>query len=88
MGLVAQAVTDAVPPGRLREVSTRFVAVTLAGATLACEGTVTAFFEADGERRARIALVARDERGEVKLAGEALVAASPSALSQPSPSAP
>ncbi len=74
IGLMAQAVTDAVPPGRLRELSTRFVAVTLAGATLRCEGTVSELFEADGERCARLALAARDAAGEVKLAGEALVA--------------
>jgi acyl dehydratase len=74
MGLMAQAVTDAVPPGRLRALSTRFVSVTQAGATIACEGTVTELFEADGERRARIALVATDKKGEVKLAGEAVVA--------------
>ena len=67
--------TDAVLLGRLRELSTRFVAVTLAGASdrLRRDGD-SKFFEADGERRARIALTARDERGEVKLAGEAVVA--------------
>ncbi len=74
MGLIAQAVTDAVPPGALRALSTRFIAVTQAGATIACEGTVTEAFEAGGERRARLSLTARDETGDLKLAGEAIVA--------------
>ena len=74
MGLLAQAVTDAVPPGSLRALSTRFVAVTQAGAAIACEGVVTDLFETDGERRARLSLTAKDEAGDLKLAGEAVVA--------------
>ena len=74
MGLLGQAVTDAVRPDRLRSFSTRFVAITQLGAAIACEGTVAELFEAGGERRARIALTAKDETGDVKLAGEAIVA--------------
>ena len=74
MGLLGEAVTDAAPPDRLRSFSTRFVAVTQLGATIACEGTVAELFEAEGERRVRIALAAKDETGDVKLAGEAIVA--------------
>ncbi len=74
MGLLGQAVTDAVRPDRLRAFSTRFVAITQLGAAISCEGTVAEILVEDGERRARIALTARDETGDVKLAGEALVA--------------
>ena len=74
MGLLGQALTDAVSPDRLRSFSTRFVAITQLGATIRCEGAVTELFEADGERRARLALTAKDETGELKLAGEAIVA--------------
>ena len=74
MGLLGQAVTDAVRPDRLRLFSGRFVAITQPGAEIFCEGTVAELFEADGERRARLALTARDETGHLKLAGEAIVA--------------
>ena len=40
MGLLGQAVTDAVRPDRLRAFSTRFVAITQLGAAIRCEGTL------------------------------------------------
>ncbi|MBI5263565.1 MAG: MaoC family dehydratase [Bradyrhizobium sp.] len=74
MGYLGQALTDAVPPTRLRAFSTRFVAITQLGARLTCEGTVTELFTEAGERRARLALTTKDERGEVKLEGGAVIA--------------
>lgn len=74
MAWLGQALTDAIPPSRIRSFSTRFAAITQLGATLTCEGTVTELFDRAGERRARLALTTTDERGEVKLAGEAVVA--------------
>lgn len=74
MAYLGQALTDAVPPDRIRSFSTRFQAITQVGAALTCDGRVTELFEAGGERRARLALTTTDETGEVKLAGEAVVA--------------
>ncbi|KYG22410.1 dehydratase [Bradyrhizobium sp. AT1] len=74
MAYLGQALTDAVPPSRLRHFSTRFVAITQLGAKLTCEGTVTELFAEAGERRARLALTTRDDRGEIKLEGSAIVA--------------
>ena len=74
MAYLGQALTDAVPPSKLRSFATRFVAITQLGAQLTCEGTVTELFAEDGERRARLALTTRDDRGEVKLEGSAIVA--------------
>jgi acyl dehydratase len=74
MGYLGQALTDAVPPARLRAFSTRFVAITQLGNTLTCEGTVAELFDENGEARARLALTTRDERGEVKLEGSAVIA--------------
>lgn len=74
MAYLGQALTDAVPPSRIRSFATRFVAITQLGATLTCEGTVTELFAENGERRARLALTTRDDRGEVKLEGSAVVA--------------
>ncbi|MDE2378151.1 MaoC family dehydratase [Bradyrhizobium sp.] len=74
MGCLGQALTDAVPPAKLRAFATRFVAITQLGAKLTCEGTVTELFSENGERRAKLALTTRDDRGEVKLEGSAVVA--------------
>jgi acyl dehydratase len=74
MAYLGQALTDVAPPDRLRTFSARFLAITQLGAKLTCQASVAELFEADGEKRARIALTARDENGEVKLAGEAVVA--------------
>jgi acyl dehydratase len=74
MGYLGQALTDAVPPPRLRAFSTRFVAITQLGARLTCEGHVAEFVEHHGEPCAKLALTTRDENGDVKLAGEAVIA--------------
>jgi hypothetical protein len=41
---------------------------------LTCEGTVIELSEHNGERRAKLALTTRDQNGEIKLAGEAVIA--------------
>jgi acyl dehydratase len=74
MAYLGQALTDAVRPSNLRSFSTRFAAITQLGARLTCEGHVTELIDHKGERRARLALTAKDESGEVKLMGEAIVA--------------
>jgi acyl dehydratase len=74
MAMLGQALTDVVRPDRLRSFSTRFVAITQLGARIHCEGTVAELLEAEGEKRARLALTAKDEAGDVKLSGEAVVA--------------
>jgi acyl dehydratase len=74
MACLGQALTDAVAPSAIRSFSTRFSAITQLGAQLHCEGNVVELLEADGEKRARLSLTAKDEKGEVKLAGEAVIA--------------
>jgi acyl dehydratase len=74
MAYLGQALTDAVPPPRLRSFSTRFVAITQLGARLTCEGHVSEFVEQDGEPCAKLALTTKDEDGDLKLSGEALIA--------------
>jgi acyl dehydratase len=74
MAYLGQALTDAVAPSRIRSFSTRFAAITQLGAQLVCEGTVTELLEHKGERRAKIALITKDQNGEVKLIGEAIIA--------------
>ena len=74
MAYLGQALTDAVPPPRLRAFSTRFVAITQLGARLTCEGHVSELVEHNGERCAKLALTTKDENGDVKLSGEAVIA--------------
>jgi acyl dehydratase len=74
LGFLGQAVTDAVSPDRLRSLATRFVAITQLGSTITCEGAVVELLEANAEKRARLALTAKDEHGDVKLSGEAIIA--------------
>jgi acyl dehydratase len=74
MAYLGQALTDAVEPSRIRSFSTRFAAITQLGAKLTCEGTVTELFEDECEKRAKLALTTKDQNGEVKLAGEAIIA--------------
>jgi len=74
MAYLGQSLTDAIRPDAIRSFATRFVAITQLGASISCEGVVTELTETAGERQARIALMAQDEKGEVKLTGEAVVA--------------
>jgi acyl dehydratase len=74
MAYLGQALTDAVQPASIRLFSTRFAAITQLGARLTCEGHITELRDHQGERRARLALTTKDENGEIKLAGEAIVA--------------
>jgi len=74
MAYLGQALTDAVPPPRLRSFSTRFVAITQLGARLTCEGHVSELLEHNGERCVKLALTTKDENGDLKLSGEAVIA--------------
>jgi acyl dehydratase len=74
MAYLGQALTDVIAPGRIRSFSTRFAAITQLGARLTCEGHVAALIEHQGEKRAKLALTTKDENGEIKLAGEAIIA--------------
>ena len=74
MAYLGQALTDAIPPHSIRSFSTRFVAIAQLGTQLVCQGHVVELFEAESENRARLSLTAKNEKGEIKLAGEAVIA--------------
>lgn len=73
MAYLGQSLTDAVCPKDIRAFSTRFAAITQLGASLTCEGHITELLDHNGEPCMKIALVAKDEAGEAKLLGEAIV---------------
>ena len=73
MAYTARVVTDWVPQPMIRELDTRFQAVTRIGDVLTAAASVTEKFEADGRRYVRLELGAADQNGEAKTSGTALV---------------
>ena len=71
---LARMLTNWVPQTRLREFGVRFTALTQVGDVITCSGSVTEVFEAGGERRARLSIQTANAQGQVKLAGDAVVA--------------
>ena len=75
MAYLGQLLTHWVPQNALREYGVRFVALTQVGAKLNCRGSVTEKrVSASGEKQVRVELSTQDQHGQVKLAGEALIA--------------
>ncbi len=74
MAYLARMLTDWAPQSQLRKFYSRFTAITLLGDEITCKGTVVEKLEIDGKNCVRIKIDAVNQHGEVKLAGEALVA--------------
>ena len=74
MAYLAQVLTRSFDPHAIRSYGVRFAAIAPVKATVTCKGVVTETFEAEGEKRARIALTATIEDGVVTLQGDAVVA--------------
>jgi acyl dehydratase len=74
MAYMGRAITEAVPQDRLREFTARFLAITQLGAELSCVGKSGEPYEEGDERRVAIDLEMRDQNGQVKLMGRAVVA--------------
>lgn len=62
------------PQPAIRAFETRFLATTRVGDAITCGGEVVDKQIANGEQRVRVRLWARDQRGEMKTEGEAIVA--------------
>lgn len=74
MAYLGRLLTQWAPQTQLRQFSVRFAAITPVGARLTCTGNVVEITEGGGEALARLKISVVDDQGEVKLAGEALVA--------------
>jgi acyl dehydratase len=74
MAWLGRVVTNWTGQRDLREFEARFVAMTLPGERITCTGRVVEKLEREGLRLVRITLTAANESGEIKAAGEALVA--------------
>jgi acyl dehydratase len=73
MAYLGRSLTDAISPSAVRSYSVRFVSITQVHAEITCEGVVAETFEEADERRVRLSLLAKDQAGDVKLRGEAIV---------------
>ena len=76
MAWLGRMLTHWAPQSDLREFSVRFSALTHVGERIVCTGRITAKLERAGEQLFRVAVATANDAGEVKLTGEALVAAS------------
>jgi acyl dehydratase len=74
MAYMGRTLTSWAPQSALRSFGTRFQAMTRVGDQITCTARVTEKFEHQGERLVRVAIVAADQRGEVKTQGEATLA--------------
>ncbi|MNP68760.1 hypothetical protein D3C76_1647610 [compost metagenome] len=71
---LGRLLTQWVPQKQVRSFSMRFTGITQLGHIPVCTGKVSEKFEADGEKRVRLAIVCVNQYGEEKLVGEAVVA--------------
>jgi len=74
MAWAGRLVTRWAPQSRLRRFDVRFQGITHLGNAMRCSGRVVEKLEAGGERCVRIELSTANQYGQVKIAGEALVA--------------
>ena len=72
MAYLGRLLTNWVPHDAIRALSVRYAAITHVGDAVSCAGVVTEKDETT--RTVRIALTTRNQAGEVKLTGEALIA--------------
>ncbi|CAG2159327.1 MaoC family dehydratase [Cupriavidus numazuensis] len=73
-GYVGRLVTDWAGPDRLRALSVRFTGITHVHDQPHLSGKVIERFEQDGETRLRVEVACANQKGEVKISGEAVVA--------------
>ena len=74
MAWLGRMLTGWAPQRDLREFGVRFTAMTHVGERIVCTGRVAKKVERDGERLVQIEVTATNEAGEVKVAGDALIA--------------
>lgn len=73
-GVLTRVVTQWAGEDRLREFGARFVSITQVHDLVTCRATIIERFEADGEQRIRLAIVATAGDGRETLSGDAVVA--------------
>lgn len=73
MAWMGRCLTHWVPQTAIQSFETRFLATTRIGDAITCEGRITGKFTEGEAQCVRVQLTARDQRGELKTEGEAVV---------------
>lgn len=71
---LGRLLTNWVPQSAIRSLDVRFAAITQVGERITCTGEVAEVFEHEGRRLARLRIQTRNEQGQAKVTGEAVVA--------------
>jgi acyl dehydratase len=74
MAWVGRLLTRWAPQARLRRFDVRFQGITHLGDAMCCGGRVVEKLQVDAQRCVRIEVHSRNQYGQIKIAGEALVA--------------
>ena len=74
MAWMCRLLTQWAPQKQLRKVDARFAGITQVGHVISCRGKVAEIVDFNGERCARIEISTSNQYGQVRIAGEALVA--------------
>jgi len=74
MAYLARLLTNWVPQEQIKTYHVRFAAITQVGECIRCTGKVVEKLEQDGEKQVRLDIQAAGNDGEIKLAGDAVIA--------------
>lgn len=74
MAYLARILTHWVDQSAIRSYSVRFLAITHVGDQVSCRATIADKFVEKGEKRVLLHLTTRSQAGEIKLAGQAVIA--------------
>ena len=74
MAWLGRVITQWMPQATLRRFDARFQGITHLGNAMTCEGHVVEELEVDGTRCVRVELSSRNQFGQTKIVGEAIVA--------------
>ena len=74
MAYLGRLLTQWVAQRQLRQFGVRFTGITHLGHIVTCTGKVVEKFEADGERRVKLAIQTTNQYGDVRIVGDAVIA--------------
>ncbi|MDM0114025.1 MaoC family dehydratase [Variovorax sp. J22R133] len=74
MAYLGRLLTQWVDQRQIRSFGVRFTGITHLGHQITCSGRVVEKFEADGEKRVKLEIETRNQYGDTKIVGDAVVA--------------